>query len=394
MHVLYILGQSTGGLPHYTAELANAVAKRADVTVMKPSKTTADELFSSEVDVRNSFEPINLSLPKIYSLDINPFAVIRGMLSYDNLKEIRNIDADITHETSDLFPQVKLFTKFHGIDKLRPFIVTRHEVLRDRLPLSQPPVLAEKLINNAIPDLEIARTIVHTEKQRDVLVERGEDSETVTVIPHGAYSIFGNIEDISSNPEQNTLLFFGNVIPEKGLDTLVKAIPMIRQHYPDVTLLIAGEGQISKTAKSIIEEYRENFEVHNYFVPNDRVKDLFARSELVVLPYRKQGGTKGHSGTLVTAFSFGKPVVTSTAGEFPRQVEQSGAGTVVPPDDPKSLAEAITCILGDEEAKERMATKSREMGERLSWESVAEQYLELYRSVLDSSQSVQTDNQR
>jgi hypothetical protein len=42
MKILYIIGQSEGGLPHYTAELANNVLRYAEVTVMKPSKTDGD----------------------------------------------------------------------------------------------------------------------------------------------------------------------------------------------------------------------------------------------------------------------------------------------------------------------------------------------------------------
>lgn len=390
MHVLYVLGQNTGGLPHYTAELANAVAKRVEVTVLKPSETTADDMFSDEVDVRETFKPLNVSLPKLYSLDVNPLDVIRGVLSYHNIKEVKDIDADITHETSDLFPQVKLFTKFYRIDKIRPFVVTRHEVLQKRFPLSQPPVLVEQLVNYALPDVRTDKTIVHTESQRQALVDQGTDPETIEVIPHGAYSVFGTRGDVDADPEQNTLLFFGNITPQKGLDTLVESIPAIKRTHPDVTLIIAGEGTIPRRARTVIDEHPENFEVHNEFVPNRQVKDLFARAEVVVLPYQEQGGTKGHSGTLMTAFSFGKPVVTSTAGDFPTQVRESGAGSVVPPDNPERLTAAIANLLQDEETKERMKANSRKMAERLSWDNIAERHLELYRSVLQRPRARRT----
>ena len=40
-----MLGTGSGGIPHYTAELANAISKYAEVFVIKPDRTTADEFF-------------------------------------------------------------------------------------------------------------------------------------------------------------------------------------------------------------------------------------------------------------------------------------------------------------------------------------------------------------
>ena len=89
MRILYIIGQSTGGLPHYTAELANAVAKHADVAVMKPTETSTDELFAEEVTVIDAFDSIGVSMPQLHSLGVNPIELLRGIHSYNNLKRIR-----------------------------------------------------------------------------------------------------------------------------------------------------------------------------------------------------------------------------------------------------------------------------------------------------------------
>jgi glycosyltransferase involved in cell wall biosynthesis len=382
MHVLYIIGQSTGGLPHYTAELANGVAEHAEVTVMKPTETSADELFAEEVTVIEAFDSIGVSMPKLHSLNVNPLELLRGILSYNNLKRIREIDADVVHDTTDLFPQVKLFAGLHGIDDHRPFVVTRHEVSVKRFSFSRPPVLAEEIVNYLLPNVHPVRIIAHTENQKRALIERGSAPDRIEVIPHGAYSAFGNHEEVDVAVEDNSLLFFGNIVPPKGLDTLVAAIPLVKRELPDVTLLIAGEGRIPEAARATIEAHSENFEVHNYFVPNDEVGDLFGRAEVVTIPYRRQGGTKGHSGALSTAYSFGKPVVASTASEFPALVKATGCGLVVPPEDPAALAEAIVEILTDENAKTEMSANSLRMAAELSWENIAERHLTVYEDVI------------
>lgn len=382
MHVLYLIGQNSGGLPHYSAELANAVAKTADVTVMKPTETTADDMFDEGVELVDAFESISVSMPKLYRFDVDPAEFLRGIASFDNVKRIPEIDPDIVHDTTGMFPQTKFFTALHDIDDAYPLVVTRHEVPMKRFSLSRPPVMFEEVLHAILPELVTAKTIVHTDSQKEALTRQGVPSDDIDVIPHGAYSVFGTAEDIDDEPEPNTLLFFGNVVPPKGIDTLVEAIPLIKREIPDVKLIVAGDGKLPKASRSIIEAHPENFEIRNYFVPNEEVKDLFGRAEVVVTPYRSQDGTKGHSGALATAFAFGKPVVASTAGDFPALVEGTGSGTVVPPEDPRRLAEAIADLLRDRATRAEMARNSRRMARELSWDSIAERHLELYRSLL------------
>lgn len=382
MHVLYVLGQNSGGLPHYTAELANAVVDSAEVTVLKPTETSADDAFDDRLDVREVFAPLGISNAKLARGDVDPREVTRGVLSYRNLRQIRDVDADVVHDTTDLFPQVKLFMKLHRIDAHLPVVVTRHEVEKRQLQIARPPHLAEELGRMAIPDVGIDRTVVHTESQKEALVDRGTSPRDVTVIPHGAYTMFGDHGDIDRDPEPNTLLFFGNVVRHKGIDTLVRAIPLVAREIPDVTLLVAGDGRLPSDVTDVVEDHPSNFEVHDRFVPNDEVKRFFARAQLAVMPYHeREGGTNGHSGALATALSFGKPVVTSRAGDFPSLVEESGAGLTVPSGDPERLAEAICEVLRDDEARRRMAANSRRMADELSWDSIAKRHVDLYHDV-------------
>lgn len=380
MRVLYILGQNAGGLPHYTAELANAMTAHADVTVMKPAETTADDMFADEVDLVNAFRSSSLSMPNIHKLNVDPVAVVNGLRSYTNVKRAAAVDADVIHVTTGLFPQVKLFSWLHGVDDLGPLVVTHHEV-PDGFSLSRPVVLVEELLKAALPDLDVDGVVVHTESQRRELERQGRDHGRVEVIPHGAYSVFGSREEVEVDPDSHRVLFFGNVVPPKGLDTLVAAVPRVKREISDVELVIAGDGRLTSRSKAVIEAHPENFEVHNYFVPNDEVGRLFESAEVVALPYREQGGTKGHSGALATAYSFGKPVVATTASDFPELVEGSGAGVVVPPGDPDRLADALVDVLSDPGVRERMAANSLRMAEELSWENVAKRHLELYASL-------------
>jgi glycosyltransferase involved in cell wall biosynthesis len=384
MEIAYVLSQNSGGLPHYAAQLANAVAKHADVTVLKPTETTADDVFSEDVRVLNAFESMNISLPELRKFNFDVRRNLSALASYKNLRLIEAVDPDVVHDPTDLFPQVKFYAKRYRLDERYPFVVTYHEVPIERFPISRPPDALEELVDTLIPDLDVRRSIVHTENQRRVLRERVPDPESISVIPHGVNDMFGDY-DYEKHPEEDyTVLFFGNIIPAKGIDTLVKAVSIVRERIPDVTLVIAGNGRLGSRSRTIIDRYPENFEVHDYFIPNETVGEFFSRAALVAVPYRQQkGGTKGHSGALATAFAFGKPVVASSAGDFPRQVGESGSGAIVPPKDPEALADAIVDLLENPEKRARMAENSAAEGDRLSWDSIAEVHLDLYESVLD-----------
>ncbi|WP_284032464.1 glycosyltransferase family 4 protein [Halobaculum lipolyticum] len=384
MRVLYLLGQGDGGLAHYTAELANAVAADHEVIVLKPTETDADEHFDDAVTVVDAFEPIGITMPRIHSFEVDPVAALRGLRSYTAVRRVFEFDPDVVHDASGLFPKVRWFAARHGVDEAYPFVVTKHEVPESRFSLSRPAVAVEESINALLPALDVDAHVVHTTNQREALTGYGVDPDSVSVIPHGAYSLFGSPDDATTATEPNTLLFFGNVVPPKGPDTLVEAMPLVRERVPDATAVIAGDGSLPASARATMAAHPDAFERHDRYVPDDEVGDLFARAAVVVAPYRDQGGTKGHSGAVSTAFSFGNPVVASTAGEFPRLVGERGCGRVVPPDDPERLADALVDVLLDPETRAQMARNSREMADRLSWASVAERHRAVYERVAAS----------
>ncbi|HET7325250.1 MAG TPA: sugar transferase, partial [Halococcus sp.] len=98
MKVAYVLSQNKGGLPHYAAELANAVSRHADVLVFKPRETSADDVFSSDVETIDAFENMNISIPDMYNFNFDIANNLNGLYSYRNLKRIREFDPDVIHD--------------------------------------------------------------------------------------------------------------------------------------------------------------------------------------------------------------------------------------------------------------------------------------------------------
>lgn len=382
MKVAFLLSIGKGGLPHYAAELANAVAKREEVVVLKPSETTADEVFSDDVEVVNAFDPIEISIPDIYKLNLRPVELVRSLASYRNIERVREFDPDVVHDVMGLFPHIKFFASRTRISEDYPFVVTYHELTSPRYPPSHPPMFLSHLVKDLLPNVPIDAGIVHTKRQATILENSSYRPDEIEVIPHGAYDFFTDYEFEATAEEENTVLFFGNVIKEKGIDVLIEALPKVREEIPDVTLIVAGDGRLSDRSRKILDRYPENVEVHNYFVPNETVGEFFSRAQLVAVPYRTRDGSKGHSGVLSTAFSFRKPIIGTTAGEMPELVGDEDCGLIVPPEDPTALADGIVQILSDDERRREMAANSGRMAEKLSWDTIAQRHLELYEGAI------------
>ncbi|ELZ89066.1 lipopolysaccharide transferase family protein [Haloferax sulfurifontis ATCC BAA-897] len=375
-----ILSQNSGGLPHYTAELANALAKETRVTVMKPPETTAEDIFSDQVSIINCFKTTKLSYAEFTKGNFAPIKNMSGVLSYWRLKRVEDVDPDIVHITSNLFPQVQLFYWVHNIDDKYPTAITYHDVdkLDDLKQGTHKAEIATELFNRFAPKPQFEKKIVHSEENKEVLMEKGDSQSTIQVIPHGSFESFNEYDHSNVSEEKNTVLFFGNIVPAKGLDVAVKAVESLTEEITDIKLIIAGDGRISNDTMKIIEEHPENYEVNNEFIPNKKVGEYYTRSQVALIPHRKQGG---HSGTLTIAYSFNVPVVASNVGDFPELVDERGCGITVPANDPIAMADAIRNVLRDDEMREGMAKKTNNVTDDLSWANVAKKHIQVYESI-------------
>jgi glycosyltransferase involved in cell wall biosynthesis len=115
-------------------------------------------------------------------------------------------------------------------------------------------------------------------------------------------------------------------------------------------------------------------------VPRAAMADLYGRSRVVAIPSRYENfSTVG-----VEAMASGRPVVCSATGGIAPLVERWGAGTVVPPDDPAALADALAPLLASAEKAAEVGERGRDAIEReLSPEVVARRREGAYREAIE-----------
>jgi glycosyltransferase involved in cell wall biosynthesis len=148
-----------------------------------------------------------------------------------------------------------------------------------------------------------------------------------------------NVERAPGLPKAR-LLFFGVVRPDKGLDILLRALARTPEH---VTLTVAGEFRDgpAQTRRLITDlGLGTRVTLRPGYVPAGQIPALFAAADALVLPYREAAGSQN----VLLAFSFGVPVIASTAGALAEAVRDGVDGLTCAPGDVDDLARALTEI--------------------------------------------------
>jgi glycosyltransferase involved in cell wall biosynthesis len=133
------------------------------------------------------------------------------------------------------------------------------------------------------------------------------------------------------------LLFFGIVRPYKGLDVLLRALA---QAPAEVTLTVAGEFWADTTEMdNLIAEVglADRVTLRPGYVPADEIPALFGAADALVMPYREATASQN----ALLAFSYGVPVITTTAGALAEPVRDGVDGLTCAPGDTEDLLRVL-----------------------------------------------------
>ncbi len=374
LKITYIVSVSYGGILHYSACLANAVAEMAEVTVIKP-KDSYSHLFSSKVKVIELFNEVQFGRGKPSKwLTLRN---IESLLSYWRIRQIKSMEQDILH-FPELYPYSVFFAKWFGIHKCNKIVVTLHATFAAPLDLlKQKATVSYRIVTFATELLKRSLhkdiIIVHSEHNRKILTDSGISEKQISIVPHGVYSFFKENcrEDVQEEPM--TILFFGYIVPGKGLDVLLRASKAVAMRLSAFRLIVAGQGSVEEYGGLLSEI--GTVELYNDYIPEGKVGELFQRAAVVVLPYVEH---VGHSGVLLTAMGFNKPVIVSDIGDMSNIVTEGMDGLVVPPSDEGALEKAIVKLLTDDELRSNMKRNIARKANVLSWRNIAETHMMIY----------------
>jgi glycosyltransferase involved in cell wall biosynthesis len=269
-------------------------------------------------------------------------------------------------------------------DLRMPIVTTLHTVLREPSP-DQRRVLAQ------IADLS-ARLVVMSERAREFLREIYDVPDAkIDLIAHGIPDmpfVDPNFYKDQFDVEGKFVaLTFGLLSPNKGIEQMLKAMPVILREHPNFVYIVLGathpnllreQGEryrlsLERLAKDL--GIKPNVSFYNRFVEIDELIEFIGMADIYVTPYLNPAQIT--SGTLAYAFGCGKAVV-STPYWYAEELLAESRGVLVPFGDSAALAREICDLLRDEPRRHAMRKKAYLLGREMIWSHIAHLYMESF----------------
>jgi len=154
------------------------------------------------------------------------------------------------------------------------------------------------------------------------------------------------VPDATSLPRRrpSPWLAVGRLVPKKGFDTLLEALSMLRARGIDIALTIVGEGPERERLESSLVSLELAGRVHLVgALPNAEVWALLQGAYAFAAPSRRDaaGNVDGIPNVVLEAMAMARPVVGSRLSGIPEVVIHEQTGLLVPPEEPRLLADAI-----------------------------------------------------
>ncbi|MFO1520315.1 MAG: glycosyltransferase family 4 protein [bacterium] len=214
-------------------------------------------------------------------------------------------------------------------------------------------------------------------------IRKAAPKAEVLKLPNGIYPEEWRVTPIASPETRITTVM--RLHRKKRPQELLKAIPQILKQAPSSSFLrftFIGDGPERKKLESLAKEL--GLESHVEFLgylPRDRIKEVFSRTQLFVLPTVKEA----FGIAILEARSAGLPVVAMNHGGTGDLIESGREGYLA--NTTEEFVRRSVEILTDAFLRKRMAENTREGLHKFHWDSVIARHLEIYRAAISKAEA-------
>jgi glycosyltransferase involved in cell wall biosynthesis len=276
-----------------------------------------------------------------------------------------------------------------------PVIVTLHTVLKR--PSENQTAIVQKLA------AQCAQLVVMSQVAKDLLASSyGVRGAKLRIIPHG-------IPVMDREPRQQALkakfgvterrlmLTFGLLSPNKGIETVIRALPAVLRSFPDLMYFVVGathpvilrrEGEAYRTMLEREAEklgVREHLMFRGQFVTDRELRQYLQAADIFVSPYLNEAQVT--SGALSYAMGAGAAVV-STPYWHAQELLSNGRGCLFPFKDHVALSRILLELLGSPKELQRVRDAARVFADSMAWPRIGDTYFELIQSTLQAAAHV------
>jgi glycosyltransferase involved in cell wall biosynthesis len=375
-----------GGISSNCFDLAYALSKRGILTTV----------FSGWPSRKMIIEEFNdyLKIVRLPYLDCPPrylFFQAQNFKLFSNLLK----EYDVIHGVNPLSSSF-IFLLIKRLKK--PLITSIHEVyLRDVSAFFNSPLsewscgdffmhvvgypLNEFLVRTCLKASDHIVVCGHSALNDMLKVYRNLTLDKISVIYNGIN--FDKIKAPNKNAsyEGDSITFFGRLIWRKGLIYLIKALSILKERFPYLTLQIFGRGPLEWKIKKLSTDLgiANRIAIHGQ-VSYERLIENVRKSAVVVLPSLYEVGPFISA---LEAMACKKPVITFDFPFTREFISNMSTGILAKPGDVKDLAEKIDLLLSNKNLREKLSYNAYNYVKRNhDWNKLVDAYLEVYRSLL------------
>ncbi len=159
------------------------------------------------------------------------------------------------------------------------------------------------------------------------------------------------------------IVTIARVLPRKGQDMVIRALPLVKREFPDIVYIVVGEGRYKDRFRELAEAGGVSGSViFTGGVGHEEIIDYLDLADVFVMPSRDWNNkVEGLPNALLEASARAKPVIASKLGGSAEAVKDGVSGILVDPGSVTEIAEAVTSLLRDPISARLMGENGRDM---------------------------------
>ena len=178
------------------------------------------------------------------------------------------------------------------------------------------------------------------------------------------------------------IVSIGRLVPRKGCDQLIKAMPEVLKQFPKSKLLLVGTGNYKKRLEKLVRNLKvQDSVIFTGRVAHELLPAYYRLGDIFAAPCRSRYGgleVEGLGIVYLEASACGVPVIAGKSGGAPDAVLDGKTGILVNGRDHLEVSAALIKLLADEKLRAQMGTAGRVWMEQLwSWEGIGTRFEEI-----------------
>jgi len=238
--------------------------------------------------------------------------------------------------------------------------------------------------HNRALDPFTAATVICAEWHRELMRSEGVAARKTILIPNGV-PVAELRRRAGANPTRADLGIPGSAkviahvarfVAQKRQDFALETTARLRETLGDVRVVFAGAGPELERVRALADERGADWAV--FLGRHENPAGIFGLADLAVLPSAGEALPMA----VLEAIAVGTPMVATDVGDVGTVLEDTGAGLVVPPDDPEAFYRACHDVLSDAALRERLQVAALSAGPDLDADTMVERYERVFAAVL------------